>query len=94
MPKSKRKVKKKKWSSRYFEKERAEFFKKQDGKCAICRRPESDFKNRLALDHNHRTGQLRGLLCFQCNKYKVGRNDYASAEKLFNYLKVEKEKQC
>jgi hypothetical protein len=34
----------------------------QDGKCALCRR-----KKRLVIDHCHRTGRVRGLLCHQCN---------------------------
>ncbi len=38
---------------------------KQDGCCAICRRPPG--KTRLAIDHCHKTGQIRGLLCFRCN---------------------------
>lgn len=38
---------------------------KQSGVCALCGRKD---KNRsLALDHNHRTGKVRGLLCFYCN---------------------------
>ena len=78
-----------KWSSRFFEKERAEFFKKQNGKCAICRKPQTAFKRRLCLDHNHKTGQLRGLLCFYCNKRVVGRHTLESAIKLTNYLQIE-----
>lgn len=35
---------------------------KQGGKCAICHREE-----RLAVDHNHESGHVRGLLCWRCN---------------------------
>ena len=46
--------------------------KKQEHKCAICRRSEQD-KNRrsyrsLCVDHCHKTRQVRGLLCNSCNK--------------------------
>jgi hypothetical protein len=37
----------------------------QNGVCAICGRPP--VKRRLAVDHNHTTGQIRGLLCIACN---------------------------
>lgn len=44
----------------------------QDGRCAICRKPESlTFKGRtrrLAVDHCHGTGKVRGLLCAHCNQ--------------------------
>jgi len=47
-------------------------FKEQDGKCAICRRPESARQKgkvqRLAVDHDHRTNQPRALLCAGCNR--------------------------
>lgn len=33
--------------------------------CAICRRPPG--KTRLAVDHDHQTGLIRGLVCWQCN---------------------------
>ena len=38
---------------------------KQDGKCAICQQLPG--KKRLAIDHCHKTGMIRGLLCFRCN---------------------------
>lgn len=42
----------------------------QDGKCAICRaRPR---KTRLAVDHDHKTNAVRGLLCKNCNKSLLG----------------------
>lgn len=38
----------------------------QNGVCAICLGVERTGK-RLAVDHCHRTGTVRGLLCFACN---------------------------
>lgn len=38
----------------------------QGGVCAICRKPP--LSTRLAVDHCHTTGLLRGLLCFRCNR--------------------------
>lgn len=58
----------------------------QGKKCAICQKPATAFKNRLAIDHNHKTGKVRGLLCFYCNKRMVGRNTIETAEKILNYL--------
>jgi len=40
-------------------------FQKQNGVCAICGRTN---KRRLVVDHNHITGEVRGLLCDNCNK--------------------------
>lgn len=43
--------------------------KKQDGVCALCRRPEAGFwrGQPLVVDHCHTTGKVRGLLCGDCN---------------------------
>lgn len=38
----------------------------QNGCCAICKRKPAKGK-RLAIDHDHITGKIRGLLCFRCN---------------------------
>jgi hypothetical protein len=39
----------------------------QQGGCAICRGINSDGR-RLAVDHDHTTGAVRGLLCADCNR--------------------------
>lgn len=45
-----------------------EILRKQKGVCAICRNKESSKNKReLSVDHNHTTGQIRGLLCHACN---------------------------
>jgi hypothetical protein len=39
----------------------------QHGLCAVCGQPETHSTWALAIDHDHATGRVRGLLCFQCN---------------------------
>jgi len=39
--------------------------RQQAGGCYICERPPKT--RRLAVDHNHKTGKVRGLLCWHCN---------------------------
>lgn len=43
----------------------------QGGVCAICRRHNGSSKA-LAVDHDHVTGIVRGLLCGMCNKNVLG----------------------
>ena len=55
----------------------------QKGVCGICYKPPG--KRRLAIDHNHKTGEIRGLLCYNCNRglgwFKGGPGQLDSAAK-------------
>lgn len=44
----------------------------QGGVCAICLKPPA--ARRLAVDHDHRTGLIRGLLCAFCNFDLLGKS--------------------
>ncbi|KKM02643.1 hypothetical protein LCGC14_1782310 [marine sediment metagenome] len=48
--------------------------------CKICERHESKFKISLAVDHDHETGKIRGLLCSKCNTtlgwYEIYKNRF------------------
>lgn len=41
-------------------------YEEQDGVCAICLQAETQ-NRRMAVDHCHVTGKVRGLLCQACN---------------------------
>ena len=43
-------------------------YEEQGGRCYICHLATGKTK-RLAVDHDHRTGKVRGLLCSPCNRY-------------------------
>lgn len=58
----------------------------QGGVCAICRRATGATRH-LSVDHDHRTGQVRGLLCRPCNDL-LGhlRDDVETARRIAGYL--------
>lgn len=61
-----------KWKFKITDSERSEIEENQKGVCAVCGRPEKIKRNgktkRLAIDHNHNTERVRGLLCSDCNQ--------------------------
>ena len=44
----------------------SKIFQKQEGRCAICNCHQH--YQRLSVDHDHKTGMVRGLLCTNCNR--------------------------
>jgi hypothetical protein len=66
-----------------------EVFDFQKGVCYICERKLTK-KGKpfiLSVDHSHTTGQIRGLLCWQCNKAIAILQDNAEwASRVVNYL--------
>lgn len=63
----------------------------QKGRCYICHKTPYDTKPRrnLAVDHDHSTGNIRGLLCFNCNHRLLGwyiRDDREKARRIVKYL--------
>ena len=44
----------------------ARMLEAQGGGCAICGTPPKS--RRLHVDHDHKTGNVRGLLCYRCNR--------------------------
>lgn len=47
---------------------------KQNNSCAICLRPADSFDINLAVDHDHKSMLIRGLLCTNCNHRLVARH--------------------
>ena len=47
--------------------EREEMSKASQGRCYVCGAPDGTDRNPHHIDHNHDTGELRGLLCVGCN---------------------------
>lgn len=61
-----------------------DLYNKQNGLCKICHKAY----NRLHIDHCHKTGKVRGLLCPSCNK-GLGHfyDDFEIIENALKYIK-------
>ena len=72
----------------------AELLEAQERRCAICgaeagwRHRQSGKLKKLAVDHCHETGRVRGLLCDRCNT-AIGKlnHDPALLRKAIDYLR-------
>lgn len=69
-----------------------QMFDKQNGCCLLCEKHQAEFKKRFAVDHDHATGQVRGLLCMNCNcdlgKYEANKDKYAAYLKSAGLRKI------
>ncbi len=74
------------------EKQYDSMLQEQGGVCAICGTAEYNSKNhRLAVDHDHATGAIRGLLCSMCNTSLGGFRDSPELlKRAADYLNKEK----
>lgn len=61
-----------------------EMLVKQNYVCAICGRPPTS-KRALATDHDHVIKEVRGLLCYKCNRDMAVVDDKSHLEKLLKY---------
>jgi DNA-directed RNA polymerase subunit RPC12/RpoP len=62
---------------------------RQNNCCAVCLKDASQFTINLAVDHDHATGEVRGLLCNYCNHRVVGRHrDPDLLQRVADYLRV------
>ncbi len=62
------------------------------GRCGVCFRSFNGTTVRYAVDHDHETGTVRGLLCRNCNTaLGMMRDDVAVAEGAYRYLKYFKQ---
>lgn len=51
-----------------------ELLEKQNYSCATCGKHETEFGRKLAIDHDHKTGEIFGLLCQYCNHRLIGKH--------------------
>jgi hypothetical protein len=62
-----------------------EMLERQSGHCALC--PATPKTRRLHVDHDHKTKQVRGLLCMRCNRALPSWITVEWVERVFGYLK-------
>lgn len=68
-----------------------ELLERQDYRCCICEVEFATLGTQPAIDHNHDTGAVRGLLCRPCN-LGIGnlRDDLDNVQRAYKYLLAHK----
>ena len=59
----------------------------QGGTCAICNSGVDKGYGYLCVDHNHETGEVRGLLCHRCNMHVGVLEQVDSVERCQEYIR-------
>lgn len=66
-------------------------FQEQQGRCAICGKHQTELRSNLHIDHCHKTGKVRKLLCNNCNSFVGWLEKYIDNDLLENCLKYLKD---
>ena len=62
---------------------------RQGGGCGICGRLLSELPiNKTAIDHDHKTNQVRGVLCMRCNTWLAALEEPDWFERAKRYLNI------
>lgn len=65
-----------------------ELFVKRQQSCEVCYRKWIPGEKALSIDHDHKTGQIRGILCHKCNTALGNVGDSEEIlQRLIQYLK-------
>jgi len=69
------------------------FYRRQRGKCPICNNLLKEYGREQAIDHDHQTGRVRGVLCRLCNR-GIGffNDDTVRLKRAIRYLRGNKHK--
>jgi hypothetical protein len=63
-------------------------FDEQSGCCRICGTHQSQLKKTLSIDHCHKTGKIRALLCQKCNQgIGMFHEDLETMQSAIEYIK-------
>ena len=68
-----------------------EMYRKQESKCGICGIHENQITKKLNIDHDHKTGKARELLCQKCN-VALSYFENFDSKPFIEYLNKHKEK--
>lgn len=66
-------------------------YERQKGICPICLHKLHKYGNKegyraAAVDHDHRTKRVRGLVCWQCNRHRISNNTAERAKRIYEHL--------
>lgn len=63
-------------------------YEEQDKKCFLCEKEIELFRGHSGgmIDHDHKTGKVRSILCNRCNTIVGGFENHPNKIKLFQYI--------